>query len=585
MRAKRPDGTITAVALSLALLGPATGIWTLAANAADDPGCRGCLQSASGLFARGDNAGAAKLLSQWQAKCPGNLQLALMLNTVLMRMPDGKKKALEAAEAACAIAPNSMLAHFQKAMTLMTLQDGPGAAKEFKRVVELDPTSHESWLALSELLGAQGDIAGAKDAENHAAQLSPSARQAQLSSLASKDRAGNAQGFKQEVSRIIDNPANSAETMLIVGEEVMKYGYFDEAAQCFARAQSKYPDAPQIKVLLPYVLLEAGKYSDSARLLSGGGGSKGKGTTGGASVNAPQEAIAGMANLGQGNFEAGQKTIENLVAAGDNQSIISMALGHLAMRQGQYKAAIEKFSDAAAKNKNLSVVKFYLALANLEAGDLKEGIAQARESQQKASGMKVKATAIELMARLRDGEDNGSNIAALKSELAALTKLSSVDQALSGCALAEAALKEGDAGRARELYSAALTQMPGCMEAHVGLGRTALAENNDKAAIAEFDKALALAPGYSQALAYKALALISSGDAGGAEALLNKVKEESEINAQLALALGKAYQKAGQEKDAARYFGQAIQAGATGPALQQAKDGLKASGAPPAKAH
>jgi len=538
-----------------------------AAASSDDPGCHSCLQSASGLFARGDNEGAAKLLSQWQTKCPNNLQLCLMLNTVLMRMPNNKEKALAAAEQACSIAPGSMLAHFQKAMTLMTMQQGPAAAKEFQRVVALDPTSYESWLALSELLAAQGDSNGAREAQEHAAQLSPSARQSTLSTLTSKDRAGNIQGLKQEVAKIVESPATSPESLLIVGEEVFRMGYFEEAALALGQAKGKYPEAPQVKSLLPCALLEAGKIAESAKMLL-----PGKGTTTGAA----QQALSGMGALAAGDFDSGQKQIEATSAAGDNQGITALAQGYLAMCSGRYKEAIEKFSDSLSKNQSLTVAKIYIAQANLELGDWKEAIAQAKESQRKASGLKIRAMAIELAARVRDSEDSGTNMATLKSELTtSQSRLSAKDQALAEVALGELAVKDQDPGRATELFNSALGHMAGSAAARIGLGRVALLQGDSKSAVAQLDQGLAMAPGNIDGLSLKAQALVESGDIAGGDALLVKAASEGELPSATCLGLGKAYQKAGQNKPAALYFKQAIQVGLNSSALEQAKAALK----------
>jgi tetratricopeptide (TPR) repeat protein len=562
--------SIKASALALCALFALPALAATAASA-EDPGCRACLQSASGFFARGDNEGAAKLLTQWQAKCPNNLQLCLMLNTVLMRMPDGKKRALAAADQACTIAPTSMLAHFQKAMTLMQLQEGPAAAQEFQRVVQLDPTSYESWLALSELLGAQGKSAAAKDAESHAAQLSPSARRSTLTSLASKNRAGNIQGLKQEVMTIVDDPNTAPETLLIVGEEVFKLGYFEEAAAALGQARSKYPEAPQVKTLLPCALFECGKISDSFKSNAGD-----KGTTGGTI----QQAISGMDALASGDYDAGKNLIEKASSAGENQGIIYLAQGCLAMHDGRYKEAIESFSDALKKDANLTVAKVYIAQNNLALGDWKEAISQARESQQKASGLKVRADAIELVARLRDGEDNGTNIAALKSELIAFApRLSVKDQSISDTALGELAIKNKTSGRAKEYFNSALAHMAASVSAVVGLAQVALLEGDAKSALDQANHALALAPGNIDGLSFKAVAQLENGDMAGAAAALAKAVAEGELPPATYLLLGQTYQKAGQKKEAEHYLKQAMQAGLSSTDLEQAKASLTGLGA------
>jgi len=551
----------------------ATAPGAAGASQGDDPGCRGCLQSASGLFARGDNEGAARLLAQWQARCPNNLQLLLMLNTVLMRTADGKKRALEAADQACALAPTSMLAHFQKAMTLMTLQQGPAAAREFQIVVELDPTSYESWLALSDLLGAQGDAKGAKNATDHAAALSPSAKQSQLSGLVSKDRAGNIAGLKQELAKIADNPATTPETLLIIGEELIKLGYFAEAAQTLSQAAESYPQSPQVKQLLPYALFEAGKLDELSKPVAAQKKGADKSTAG------STEAMTALCKLAQGQYQAGQKMLENASPASTSDALFYLAKGSEAMAAGLYKEAIEKFSDAQTKNKSLNAVKIYTAMAYLELGDLKEAIAQARDSQQKAGGLKVRAASIELLARLRDGEDNGTSLPTLKSELTTLAPLLSIkDQAMAESALGELALKEKDPGRAKEKFNDAIGHMPGLVRARVGLAQVALLEGDSKAALQDLDQALAEAPGNIDALAFKALALIDCADFINAEGALTQAQSEGQLPAPICLSLGKAYRKAGQSKPAAQYFKLALQNGLIGSALTQASDGLKSLG-------
>ncbi|MBU6450340.1 MAG: tetratricopeptide repeat protein [Cyanobacteria bacterium REEB67] len=547
---------------------------------AQEAGCQSCLKTASGLFSRGDNAGAAKVLNEWQAKCPQNLQLLLMLNTVLSRMPGEKARALEAAEKACILAPNNMLAHFQKAMTLMVMQQGPAAAKEFQRVVDLDPTSYEAWSALSELLGAQGDSQGAKAAADKALQLSPSARQSQLNAINSKNRMGNVQGVKQEISKISDDPNTARENLLIVGEEAFRLGYFEEAAACIAQVQNKYPDAPQVRITLPLALIESGKAvtmgPDSKTTSTRSKGNTGNsGTTG----SADYEALLGLNAVSNGDLEGGEKIIEKAAAADPGDSIVLLASGQLAYRLGHYRAALEKFNDALSKNKSLSLARLFVAQTSLAQGDWKEAISQARECQAKASGFKVSADAIELIARIRDSEDNGNNVPNLKAELQNLgPKTCDTSQADAENALGELALKDKDPGRARQLFSAAKDHYPGGFAGRIGLGRVALSEGDYETANKELDQAIARAPGSIEALSLKAVALAATNDAGGAFALLNKIDQEGELPAATCIDLGKAFQKVNQNKLAATYYKKALQAGLTGNTLQQTKDALKAVG-------
>jgi tetratricopeptide (TPR) repeat protein len=211
------------------------------ARVPDDAGCPGCLSKASGLFARGNTLEAANYLRQWLPKCPNNLQIHLLLNTILTRLPDTKEEALAVARAATAMAPDSMLAHLQAGMTLLTMGQQNAAAEEFEAVVALDPANHDAWLALSELYGSLNEQDKAKNAAAKAATLSPSARYARTRTISSMNSAGNINGVRNQFKQFLGGSEIPVEGLLGLGEEALNMGYYDEANACFSRVLEQLP--------------------------------------------------------------------------------------------------------------------------------------------------------------------------------------------------------------------------------------------------------------------------------------------------------------------------------------------------------
>jgi len=531
----------------------------------DDAGCPGCLSKASGLFARGNTLEAANYLREWLPKCPSNLQIHLLLNTILTRLPDTKDEALAVARAATAIAPDSMLAHLQAAMTLLTMGEKSEAVKEFEAVVALDPGSHDAWLALSELYGALNEQEKAQNAAAKAATLSPSARYSRTRTISSMNGAGNINGVRNQFKQFLSGSEIPVEGLLGLGEEALNMGYYDEANNCFSRVLEQYPQSKTALFKQNLSLFLAGNASATLAGLK----NSHKGTQ-----NSQSElALETLCYLSLGDLSKARDTSTKLSNA--NEPLTSFATGYLAYKDGDYKKARSALNTAAEKDKSLFPAQLIAAKINLKQGDTIEAVSQARDLR-KVSGLIPQAVALELTARLKQDDLDKNNLATLKAEAQRLCQSASEKEQQSRTALCVAlsrtALNEGNLADAKNYLAKA--QATGHDE-EIDLTAAAISEKESNAALQEeaLEKALSQAPGDIEALSKLGIILAKAGQARGEE-LLTKAISEGDTNPHAAFALANCKLKSGNIEEANKLFKQSLDSGLSGPDKQIAKDKL-----------
>jgi len=534
----------------------------------DDAGCPGCLSKASGLFARGNTLEAANCLREWLPKCPNNLQMHLLLNTILTRLPDTKEEALAVARAATAIAPDSMLAHLQAGMTLLTMGEQSAAAQEFEAVVALDPANHDAWLALSELYGSLNEQDKAKAAAAKASTLSPSARYARTRTIISMNSAGNINGVRNQFKQFLGGSEIPTEGLLGLGEEALNMGYYDEANACFGRVLEQYPQskAAAFKQCLSQYLAGNTQAALSALKPS---------KKNSAQSNPQALALEALCYLSSGDLTAARETIAKLNSLNATDPLSTFANGYLAYRDGDYKKALSALNSAADKDKSLFPAQLIAAKINLKQGDVIEATSQANELR-KISGLMPQALALELTCRLKQDDLDKSNLAALKTDAMRLNQsLSDSEQASKDAlylALGRLALSEGSLGDAKS-YFAKVQNADHNEEAELALAALAQKEGNSSAEQEALEKALALAPGDIEALSKLGIILAKAGQAK-AEELLTKALSEGDTSPQAAFALANIKLKNGNIQEAQTLFKRSLDNGLTGPDKQVAKDTL-----------
>lgn len=496
-------------------------------NRADDPGCSGCLTSAAGLFARGNTLEAADLLRAWKDKCPGNLQLRLLLNTVLMRLPAAREEALQVAQEATALAPDSSLAHFQCAMTLLTMGRSQEAAAGFEQVVAIDPANYEAWLSLADLYGSLGETERSHAAQAKAASLSPSTRSARTRTITSLNRAGNINGVKAEVKRLF-NENLQAEFFLGLADELLNIGYFNEAAQCLNHYLEQ--DQPQTQ---PHNNAAAKIKFNLALCRYLAGNSSAPAATFAAASSEEARALGGLLAMDQGDLAVARK----IVVPHSSNSLMQMAAGELAGRDGDYKSARQYFN-SAARDPRLSICKLKLAELALKNDDPMEAISSAAELS-KVSGLKVRALALQIRGRLRQSESNKDmelDKAALQSLVQELSRTLAEsseseqgqpqDKSNLACAYSALALAAlaNDSSRAQSDIEKALSLDKCSPDVLIASAKINEKLGRPPQAKAALEAALALAPGDIDALSTLGQILSNEGDSRGAT-LLEQAKK------------------------------------------------------------
>lgn len=469
-------------------------------NQDGDPQLKSALQSATQQFAKGDTQGALDTLKAWQAKYPNSLQLHLLLNTVLLRLNNRENRqqnleeALKAAQTAEQIAPLSMLAHLQTGMTLTMLGRLQEAGPEFEKVVEIDPTSYEAWLALTDYYGAGGESEKAEKAKAKAAALSPSNKAAREKLIASLDKSGNAQGARCEINKLIGDENLPPEFFFALGKNVLTMGYFREAGLCFDRFLAGVSSGQAAQTARAMSVRAAYFENSPSKFKTALGKIK-------EADNADVQAWQGVSAIDEGQYQQGKNLIEKALANSKKQgksAVILFAEGKLAMKDGRYKNAIECFEDAYKADSTMGGVRLYIAGANLKEGDLMEAMSQARDCRT-VKDMTGKALALELRARLKDSSGGASRetLKELAGQVESQLRQKPEDPDLL-VAVAYLDISSKDAAAARQKFNQVLAACPGSEEALIGLARLAKQEDNKSLAKEMLDKAGAIAPGDSE---------------------------------------------------------------------------------------
>jgi tetratricopeptide (TPR) repeat protein len=539
----------------------------------DDAGCPGCITSATTLFAQGHNKEAAELLRSWIVKCPNNLQLHLLFNTILMRLPDSKEEALTVARKATQIAPDSMLAHFQTAITLLMMNNSKGAQVEFEQVVALDPANHEAWLSLSDLYATLNEPEKAKEATRKATALNPSAQTARLRTIISLNSSGNQNGVAAQFKQFLGDSDMSAENFIALGDEALNMGYFEQANQCFNRVLESYPRSSNARfksALSSYYAgdiqgaLDAIKADKSIDLLK-------------SDMAAQAHALNGLCLLQLGEQEKGQQEI---AAAAEKKpgDLSILARGLLAYKNGDYKQALSQFNSALSKNKNLHEARILSGQTMLKSGETLDALSQAIELR-KTAGLLARAIALELSSRLKQEDLEAKNIGSLKSEasrmLATMPEdaLHKAGKGALNLALARAALAEKNSDEAQTKVAQA--EACGVTDEEIALlkARIAAFAGDDRKQTEELDKALVQAPGDIEALSLLGMIYSKNNDVRG-EALLLKAAGQGEPGPQAIFELAKVMEKKGNIEEAVKLFKRSLENGLRGPDKMVAQDAV-----------
>lgn len=294
----------------------------------DDPGCRPCVSQAASMFASGKDLEAAELLRQWQNRCPHNVQLHLLLSTILVRLGGKGGEAEQAAALAVTASPTSVPARLQYALVLMGNGNHVQASQQFEKVVELEPNNYEAWSSLSSLYKALQEDERAEQCAARAADLEPATRSVRLKTLRNLERAGKLNEATAELKRLIGNREYGPEFMQELANEAMRLGAYDEAIQSCELASQAYP-----KSMAPLKTMALAQYfkhdfqsclQTSKRMLTLDPG------------QADGSSLAGLALVKLGRTDEADKGIQEVLSRHPESALALLALGSLQFVKGEY---------------------------------------------------------------------------------------------------------------------------------------------------------------------------------------------------------------------------------------------------------
>lgn len=529
----------------------------------DDPGCRECVAKAASLFAQGKLADTANLLRSWRDRCPNNSQLFLMLSSVLVRVPGQQQEAMEAARTASSIAPESVPANTQYALTLMALDDSAEAARVFEKVVSLDPSSYEAWSSLSNLYAKLHEEEKSKSAANKAACLEPQAKTARLRQLRSLEKAGRISELRNAFKAMLSDNDLEPEFFIDLGKESMTMGLYEEASQALTKATSTYPNAPALLEALAQSQLWARKYAASIQTADKILAVHPK--------HANALAIKAIASIHVGDLPEARRLAE---AASQRQSeapLVLLAVAWSKSRDGDYAEALKSAQLALSKDSTMKQARVLLAQIYIKQGLADEALGEARELG-RCKVLSAKAFGLESRVRSEssnaDDRQEGSKLA---------VKASGLDKADPEALLAMAALdladKKFDAARASA--NELIGEEPGNGEAYLVLAKAARGTNNLDEERKMLEKCLSVAKDDADACYMLGKAMLDVGQAKDAVTPLRaalRAKPESPV---VAFALASALDKSGDGTAAVEYFKLSLASGLKGPEQTVAQDSLK----------
>lgn len=538
----------------------------------DDAGCPACLTGAAALFAQGRNKEAAEALRAFIDKCPNNLQMHLLFNTILMRLPDSKAEALTIARKAVQIAPDSMLAHFQTAITLLTMGNTKGSQEEFEQVIALDPGNHEAWLSLSDLYATLNEPEKAKEATRKATALNPSAQTARLRTISSLNSAGNQAGVEAQFRQYLADSDMSSENFIALGDEALNLGYFAQAGACFNRVLDSYPRSGNARFKAALSQYFAGDSEGALQTIKGSDKTPDLLKS---DMAQQTHALMALCLLASGDGESAQK---ELAAASEKKAtdLTLMMQGITAYKNGNYKEALSFYSSALSKNKYLHEARLLSAQTMFKSGEVMDALSQASELR-KISGVAPRALALELSCRLKQDDLDQRNIAALEKEasrtLAALPdgSLHKQDKIALCLALVRAALYDKNASEAQAKLNMAADLNSDIGETSLLKARIAAAAGDDKTQTEELQMALAYAPGDIEVLSQLGIIYCKKND-NRAEDLLTRAATVGEPDAQALFALAKLHEKKGNIEEAVKLSKRSLENGLRGPEREAAQE-------------
>ncbi|MCA9815847.1 MAG: tetratricopeptide repeat protein [Cyanobacteria bacterium HKST-UBA01] len=546
-------------------LGTIPGAWVEASASPSD--CSAVIKEATSLFARGKVIDASRLLEENEKRCSNSAEYQLLLSTIMLRR-HGKSfipRARQAAKRATELDPESKAAWLQLGICCQALEDNEGAAYAFEGLLKTDPTSYEAWSSLGQLYLALGKNKEAQICARKAACLEPESREARLKTIGSLARMGKLEEARGAVRSIIEDDSLEPEFFILVAEEAVNAGAFEEAIKAADRALATYPDDARSLKCRAISQLSLRRYKACLETTA-------KLRTSGKNLD-EAFALEAMANLKQGNAKGAALALAGGRKLNPANPRLLVVSGIINYRQGKVKEALADLKEALAENQLFPAAHLELARIYINLGDSKEALEEAMEIARNPE-YKSTALAMEGKALMSRGSATEDLKSARKKLESALNKDEKNPEALLG--LGELALKSSKVEDARKNAELCLKIEPGNTEAMVLLSRVKAASGDKKGAEKLMKSARAAAPGDGSVIIAQAEQLIDEGDTHKAVKLLQGSLDA--FSAQfppLEYTLAKILNENGDKDSALKHFKNSLNKGLAGKNAKEARKAVE----------
>lgn len=535
------------------------------------PECEKATADASKAWANGENDEAIRILKEAEKKCKDSEHLYLLLSTILVRMDKRQEEAAEAARRAVEINPNYVASYLQYGLCLMACDKNREAAQNFERLVKLDPTSYEAWSSMGRIYGELGEEQRSKDCEAKAAVLEPGSREARFGVLRNLKGGGKLDDAKRELKTILNDDNTEPEFFIVVAQEALKIGAYEEAVKAADQALAAYPTATTALESKAAAQLWSRDYKgvlETVGTMSPANDSSSAISSGSASAIAAK----GIALLQLGRTQEARSFIESAFARDFKSKTSNYGKALLLERTGTFSDAIEALESSIAEEQEFAPAHVELARLYIKLGELdkaEEEISEIERSPEYVSSANAMAARI----ALEGAPARKSLEEALRLARAAFKANDNDPDALAVLSLCE--LKTNNLTGAREFTRKALSIEPGNIDALLGAAKVSLAEEDKPKRMEFLQRALAIAPGNSEVLASIADAYIQANEADEGINALRKGLEVNEGDPIIAYMLARTYEKQGQTTDAVKMFQQSLKNGLRGPRAKQARSAIE----------
>jgi predicted Zn-dependent protease len=534
--------------------------------ASEDPGCHDCIARAATLFATGNSVDAAALLDSWRLKCPKNAQLRILLSTILIRTKTQTQEAESVAREAVELAPKSLAARMQYALSSMINGKSVQAQQQFEMVVQLDPGNYEAWSALGSLYSQLRDEQKSAAAQQKAAALEPSVQTSRLRQLRNLAKSSKPGALSNELHQLIAANDNQPEALSLIAQQAADLGAYDSALTAAERALIAYPQsfsALKVKATAQLFLDDP----DGAANLASDLLRKDKSN---ADIYAVRS-IAGAMLDQQENSRADLESAQRLQPKG---AMTNLAAAHRALLEGRLKdaaTALQAVLQARSTVGDSPIAHLYLARVFLKELKPVDAEAEAHEAA-RGPGLQAASLALEARVKLMSGDRESIDAAETLAQRAARLNPDQSDCLLAGAAIA---LHNDRPELAADKANRVAAKESGNADAIFILCEVERLKGNGAQQSKLLQRCLAIAPNDPDVCLALGRLRLAEGDAAQSKTLCEKALAVRQDNPEVNYYLAQALEKQGERDESIKFYKLCLSLGITGQERNSAAEAIK----------